>query len=154
MSMSNRTRTETESSEMESDFSPLVDVLDEAAVGEGVSEGVSGLGKNGENNGEGSDDAFQEDVENRRNKESEVVKCIVGKRKRGRPSEKDKEGLSVSKKVKNSPRKRKTLKTKTYSNNNGKSNGFTKFYIKSITEKCIFCHDEHLRDFLGGNGSG
>ena len=47
MSMSNRTRTETESSEMESDFSPLVDVLDEAAVGEGVSEGVSGLGKNG-----------------------------------------------------------------------------------------------------------
>ena len=46
---------------MESDFSPLVDVLDEAAVGEGVSEGVSGLGKNGENNGEGSDDALQED---------------------------------------------------------------------------------------------
>ena len=84
---------------------------------------------------------------------SEVVKSNVGKRKRGRPSEKDKEGLSVSKKVKNSPPKRKTLKTKTYSNNNGKPNGFTKFYIKSITEKCIFCHDEHLREtFWEGTG--
>merc|ERR1711874_103452 len=97
MSMSNKTRIETESSEVELDFLPLVDVLDEAAVGEGVSEGVSGLGKNGENIGEGSDDAFQEDAEIRCNKESEVVKSNVGKRKRGRPSEKDKEGLSVSK---------------------------------------------------------
>ena len=48
--------------------------------------------------------------------------------------------------MKNSPRKRKTLKLKTNSNNNGKANGFTKFYKKSVTEKCIFCHDEHLKE--------
>ena len=42
-------------------------------------------------------------AENRRNKENEVVKSNVGRKKRGRPSELDKEGLSVSKKAKNSP---------------------------------------------------
>ena len=104
--MSNGTRIEMESNEMESDFSPLGDVLDEAAVGEGVSGGVSGLEKNGEDNSEGSDKASQEDAENRCNEESEVIKCNEGNRKRGRPSEKDKEGLSVNKKGKNSPPKK------------------------------------------------
>ena len=33
--------------------------------------------------------------ENKRNEESEEIKCNEGKRKRGRPSEKDKEGLPV-----------------------------------------------------------
>ena len=66
-------------------------------------------GKDGETNGEGFDDAFQGDAENRRNKENEVVKSNVGRRKWGRPSEKDK-GLSVSKKAKNSPPTKKKLK--------------------------------------------
>ena len=56
-----------------SEFSPLVDVLENASVGGGVSGDVSGLGKNGENNSEGLDNAFQKDAENRRNKESEVI---------------------------------------------------------------------------------
>ena len=120
--MPRKNRINTESSEME--FATLLDAVDKTAVGEEVSVGMPGLG----NNGEGPDDAFQEDVENRRNEESEVVKCTVGRRKRGRPSEKDKEGSSVSKKAKKSPRKIKTLKTNTYSNNKGKSNGFTKSY--------------------------
>ena len=47
-----------------------------------------------ENNIEGSHIAFQEDAENRRNEESDVIKCNEGKRK-SRPSEKEKEGLPV-----------------------------------------------------------
>ena len=140
--MPRKNRINTESSEME--FATLLDAVDKTAVGEEVSVGMPGLG----NNGEGPDDAFQEDVEKKRNKESEVVTCTIGRRKRGRPSEKDKEGSSISKKAKKSPCKIKPLKT-----NNGKSNGFTKSYIKSTTEKCIFCHDEHLRDtFWEGMG--
>ena len=79
--------------------------------------------------------------ENRRNEE--VVEVVVEniskeiwrgkcnnetKRKRGRPSEKDKEekdkeGLPESKKVKKSPRKKKNL-------NNAKPNGFNKLFKK------------------------
>ena len=50
------------------------------------------------------------------NKHNEEVEEVVGnksneiKRKRGRPSAKDKEGLPESKKVKKSPRKKKNLK--------------------------------------------
>ena len=142
--MSNKTSTETEPNEMGSDSTPHVEVLDEVAVGKGVLGDVPRPGKDGETNDEGSDDSFQGDA---------VVKSNVGRRKRGRPSEKDKEGLSVSKKAKNSPPKRKTLKIKTYRNNNGKPNGFSELYVKSVTEKCIFCHDEHLREtFWEGTG--
>ena len=148
--MSNKTSTETEPNEMGLDSTPRVEVLDEVAVGKGVLGDVPRPGKDGETNG--SDDALQVDAENRRNKEIEAVISNVGRRKRGRPSEKDKEGLSVSKKAKNSPSKTKTLKIKTYRNNNGKPSVFSEFYVKSVTEKCIFCHNEHLRDFLGGNG--
>ena len=84
--MPRKNRIDTESSEME--FATLLDAVDKTAVGEEVSVGMPGLG----NNGEGPDDAFQEDVEKKRNEESEVVTCTIGRRKRGRPSEKDKEG--------------------------------------------------------------
>ena len=144
MSMSNITSIETEPIEMESDPTPQRVLGDEP-----------GPGKDGETNGEGSDDAFQGDAENKRNKENEAVKSSVGRRKRGRPSEKDKEGLSVNKKARSSPPKKrtKTLKIKTYHNNNGKSNGFSELYVKSVTEKCIFCHDEHLKEtFWEGTG--
>merc|ERR1711942_261585 len=99
-------------------------------------------GKDGETNGKRSGDAIQGDVdaENRRNEENEVVRSNVGKRKRGRPSEKDKEGLSVSKKAKISPPKTKNLKIKikTNRNNTGKPSGFSESYVKSVNEKCIF----------------
>ena len=96
--------------------------------------------------------------ENRRNEEvEEVVENISNeiwrgncnneiKRKRGRPSEKDKEGLPESKKVKKSPRKKRNLKV--MSINNGKPNGFNKLFKKKITEKCIFCQEEHFRETL------
>ena len=47
-----------------SEFSPLVDVLENAPVGGGVSGGVSGLGKDGENSGEISNGAFRESRKN------------------------------------------------------------------------------------------
>ena len=121
MSMSNITSIETEPIEMESVPTPQSVLGDEP-----------GPGKDGETNGVGLDDA-----ENKRNKENEAVKSSVGRRKRGRPSEKDKEGLSVNKKARSSPPKKrtKTLKIKTYHNNNGKSNGFSELYVKSVTEK-------------------
>ena len=78
--------------------------------------------------------------------ENEENKCNEGKRKRGRPSEKDKEGLPESKKVKKSPCKKKNLK-KMAINNNGKSNGYNKMFKRAVsTEKCIFCQEEHLRE--------
>ena len=145
--MSNKTSTETKPNEMGSDSTPHVEVLYEVGVKKGVSGDVPRPGKDGEINGQGSGDA-----KNRRNKGNEEVRSNVGRKKRGRPAEKDKEGLSVSKKAKNSPSKTKTLKIKTYRNNNGKPSVFSEFYVKSVREKCIFCHNDHLRDFLGGNG--
>ena len=47
-----------------SEFSPLVDVLENAPVGGGVLGGVSGLGKDGENSGEISNGAFRESRKN------------------------------------------------------------------------------------------
>ena len=94
--MSNKTSTETKPNEMGSDSTPHVEVLYEVGVRKGVLGDVPRPGKDGETNGEGSGDA-----ENRRNKENEEVRSNVGRKKRGRPSEKDKEGLSVSKKAKN-----------------------------------------------------
>ena len=134
---------------MGSDSTPHVEVLYEVGVRKGVLGDVPRPGKDGETNGEGSGDA-----ENRCNKENEEVRSNVGRKKRGRPSEKDKEGLSVSKKAKISPPKKKNLKIKikTNRNNIGKPNNFSESYVKSVTEKCVFCHNEHLRDFLGGNG--
>ena len=137
MSMSNITSIETEPIEMESDPTPQRVLGDEP-----------GPGKDGETNGEGLDDA--ENKRNKENKENEAVKSSIGRRKGGRPADKDKEGISVNKKAKCSP---KTLKIKTYHNINGKSNGFSELYVKSVTEKCIFCHDEHLREtFWQGTG--
>ena len=138
--MSNKTCTETKPNEMVSDSTPHVEVLYEVGVTKGVSGDVPRPGKDGETNGEGSDDALQGDAENRRNKENEEVRSNVGRKKRGRPAEKDKEGLSVSKKAKISPPKK-------------KPNGFSKSYVKSVTEKCVFCHNDHLREtFWEGTG--
>ena len=75
------------------------------------------------------------------NKRNEEVEEVVGnksneiKRKRGRPSEKDKEGLPESKKVKKSPRKKKNLKIMSI-NNNGKSNGYSKL-LKKKAQKSV-----------------
>ena len=92
------------------------------------------------------------EAENKLNEEAgEVVgnKTNEIRRKRGRPSEKDKdkedkENLPESKKVKKSPRKRRNLKVMSI-NSNGKPNGFNKLYNKEKKknkEKCIFCHEE------------
>ena len=89
------------------------------------------------------------------NKRNEVAEEVVGnkrneiKRKRGRPSDKDKEGLPVSKKVKKSPHIKSNLKI-TSTNTNGKPNDFNKLYTKKNpnTEKCIFCQEEYLRETL------
>ena len=125
--MSNKTSTETKPNEMGSDSTPHVEVLYEVGVRKGVLGDVPRPGKDGETNGEGSGDA-----ENRCNKENEEVRSNVGRKKRGRPSEKDKEGLSVSKKAKISPPKKKNLKIKikTNWNNIGKPNGFSESYVK------------------------
>ena len=69
MSVSNGSRIRMESNASLSEFSPLVDVLENASVGGWVSGDVLGLGKNGENNSEGLDNAIQEDTENRHNEE-------------------------------------------------------------------------------------
>ena len=83
---------------------------------------------------------ISENEENKNNEESEEIKCNEGKRKRGRPFEKDKEGLPVTKMVK-SPRKKKNLKIMA-NNNNGKSNGYNKFFKRDVsTEKCVFCQE-------------
>ena len=121
-----------------SDFSPLknfLEFLDTVPAEEDVFKGV-----------EPSEPLpTPENEENKSKEESEEIKCNEGKRKRGRPSEKDKEGLPVSKKVKQSPRKKKNLKIMV-NKNKGKSNGYNKFFKKAVTEKCIFCQEEHLRE--------
>ena len=60
MSMSNGSRNRMESNVSLSDFLPLEEVLENASVGGVVPGNVSG--KNGENNCEGSDDTFQEEI--------------------------------------------------------------------------------------------
>ena len=96
-------------------------------------------------NEENEENEKKENEENKSKEESGEIKCKEGKRKRGRPSEKDKEGLPVSKKVKQSPRKKKNLKIMV-NENKGKSNGYNKFFKRAVTEKCIFCQEEHLRE--------
>ena len=121
-----------------SDFSPLknfLEFLDTVPAEEDVFKGVE----------PSVPLPTPENEENKSKEESEEIKCNEGKRKRGRPSEKDKEGLPVSKKVKKSPRKKKNLKIMV-NNTKGKSNGYTKFFKKAVTEKCILCQEEHLRE--------
>jgi len=95
----------------------------------------------------------REEEENKRNDEVEGSKSSEIKKKRGRPSEKDKEGLTdkeglpVSKKAKKSPRNRKNLKTKAI-NISEKTNGFSKLYKNKHMEKCVFCQEEHFRETL------
>ena len=74
--------------------------------------------------------------ENKRNEEVVGNKSNEIKRKRGRPSEKDKEGLPESKKVKTSPRKKRNPKIMPI-NNNGKPNDFNKLFKKKKSQKSV-----------------
>merc|ERR1711874_423295 len=92
-----------------------------------------------------------EEEENKRNEEVGENKSIETKRKRGRPSEKDKESLPESKKVKKSPRKKKNLKI--MSINNGKSNGYSKL-LKKHRKVYLLPRRSLTRNPLGGCGWG
>ena len=75
-------------------------------------------------------------------------------KQRGRPSEKDKEGLPESKKVKKFPRKKKNLKIMSL-NNNGKPYGFSKLLKKKKHRKVYLLSRRALSgNSLGGCGSG
>ena len=76
MSMNNGSTDRMESNVSLSDFTPFEDV-EEVVPGD-----VSGLGKNGEKNSEGSDDAFQEEIspeltEGILSKDSQRIKCTA-----------------------------------------------------------------------------
>ena len=82
MSRSNRSRNRMESNVSLSDFSPLEEVLENTSVGGVVPGDVSGLGKNGEKNSEGSDEVFQEEMspeltEGILSKDSQRMKCTA-----------------------------------------------------------------------------
>ena len=90
---------------------------------------------------------------NKRNTEEGENKCNEGKRKRGRPSEKDKECLPESKKGrKTSPIKRKALKTMVTKDKmiyNKKAKGYNGIFKKAVNmEKCIFCDKEYLDETI------
>ena len=80
-------------------------------------------------------------------------KGVEGKRKRpGRPP-KSEDSTSGSLVMKKKKQDRKTTKPVTRKNNNieaemnNQANNFTNLYKRCDTEKCIFCSDQHLREF-------